>query len=87
MNTCRCARCIGGKINYQIAVQMVKLSKHYMRYHYCSKKYNRLQAHRACFWSAYKAYIKKVNLAELQIEPASVFGDLRDRGSGRKVDL
>jgi prevent-host-death family protein len=49
--------------------------------------YDRLQAGNTGFWHAYKNYAKQINLSELKIEPAEIFGGLRDHSAGRKVQL
>lgn len=49
--------------------------------------YEKLQARNVGFWKAYKNYAKQVNLAKLKIEPNEIFGGLRDRSSGREIEL
>jgi prevent-host-death family protein len=49
------------------------------------QEYDRLQGSSTGFWNAYTAFKDKTDLAELNIEPEEVFGDLRVRGSGRSV--
>lgn len=56
----------------------VILSKH---------EYDRLHSGAMGFWDAYQTYLKQVNLSELDIEPAEVFGSLRDSATGREVEL
>jgi prevent-host-death family protein len=51
------------------------------------QEYDRLQARMIGFWDAYKAFASEVDLAKLDIAPSEIFGGLRDRVSGRSVDL
>ena len=49
--------------------------------------YDRLKASKSGFWEAYTAFTKEVNLVDLNIDPAEVFGDIRDQISGREIKL
>ncbi len=51
------------------------------------REYDRLRAPAKGFWDSYQAYAKKVELAELDIDPSQVFEGLRDLAPGRKVEL
>jgi prevent-host-death family protein len=51
------------------------------------REYDRLHSKRAGFWNAYQAFRQRVNLAELDIDPSEVWGNVRDRSPGREVDL
>ena len=50
-------------------------------------RYDRLTASKSGFWEAYTAFTKEVNLVDLNIDPAEVFGDIRDQISGREIKL
>lgn len=48
-------------------------------------EYRRLSTPRVMFWSAYQTFQKKVNLAELNIQPEEFTG--REKSPGREVTL
>jgi antitoxin Phd len=50
------------------------------------QEYRRLSGASGGFWQAFTKFKNKVNLAALEIEPAT-FGRLRDRSLGREVAL
>jgi len=50
------------------------------------QEYQRLLAKETRFWDAYTAFRNSVDLTQLNIEP-NVFHAVRDRASGREVDL
>ncbi|HEY9787011.1 MAG TPA: type II toxin-antitoxin system Phd/YefM family antitoxin [Candidatus Obscuribacterales bacterium] len=49
--------------------------------------YDRLQARKAGFWAAYSAFRKRAHLEELKIDPSDIWGDVREKSSGRAVEL
>lgn len=51
------------------------------------QEYDRLQGRNFDFWEGYQSFLKQVDLKESQIDPEQVFGGLRDKPSGREVDL
>lgn len=50
------------------------------------REYNRLRAASTDFWDAYTAFRKRVNLAQLTIEP-KVWEGVRDSSPGREVEF
>lgn len=51
------------------------------------QEFDSVESRKTGFWDAYKAFRKKFDLAKLNIEPADVFDNVRDRSPGRKVRL
>lgn len=50
-------------------------------------RYRRLASARPTFTEAYDAFRRGVDLADLDIDPAEVFGGVREVHRGRRVDL
>ncbi len=50
------------------------------------REFERVSAPRGRFWDAYEAFRETVNLPQLGIDP-TVFDGVRDRSSGRDVQL
>lgn len=50
------------------------------------REYNRLRSPQTDFWESFIAFRKRVNLAELDIDP-SIWENVRDSSPGREVDL
>lgn len=51
------------------------------------QEYERLKSSTVGFFDACTAFRKKADLSDLNIDPEEVFGGLRERDSGREVDL
>ncbi len=50
------------------------------------REYNRLRAATTDFWEAYTTFRKRVNLAQLKIDP-KIWEDVRDPSPGREVEF
>lgn len=51
------------------------------------KEYERLASRTRRFSEAWDEFTREVDLADLAIDPDDIFGDVRDTGPGRDVDL
>jgi prevent-host-death family protein len=51
------------------------------------KEYERLATRSRRFSEAWREFTSEVGLSELAIDPDEIFGDLRDKQSGREVGL
>ena len=51
------------------------------------QEFDRLQSGKAGFRQAYQDFCKRVNLAELNIDPSEIWGNVRDKSAGREVEL
>ena len=48
-----------------------------------TKRYEELTADRPSFWESYQRFRREYDLADLETDPDEVFGDVRDRSTGR----
>ena len=52
-----------------------------------TREYERLKKGKIDFWEAYLAFRERYNLTELDLDIDTIFADVRDRSTGREVDL
>ena len=47
-------------------------------------RHEELTSARTSFWEAYQRFRREYDLAELEIDPEEIYGDVRDRSPGRE---